>query len=65
MIGRLSLNLKEVFLSYLQLEGDIIQEVSHTGSINIFYRELDDCGLNQFDLIGKISKEIGGVLRDQ
>ncbi len=34
---------------------------SHTGFINVFYEELDDYGLNQFDLIGRISKEIGPV----
>ena len=34
---------------------------SHTGSINIFYKELDDFGLNQFDLIEKIRAEIGPV----
>ena len=34
---------------------------SHTGFINIFYKELDDYGINQFDLIEKIRKEIGPV----
>ncbi|MEQ9404951.1 MAG: efflux RND transporter permease subunit [Cyclobacteriaceae bacterium] len=34
---------------------------SHAGSINIFYKELDDYGINQFDLIAKIRKEIGQV----
>ena len=34
---------------------------SHTGSINIFYKELDDFGLNQFDLIERIREEIGPV----
>ncbi|NQZ75792.1 MAG: efflux RND transporter permease subunit [Ekhidna sp.] len=34
---------------------------SHAGSINIFYRELDDYGLNQFDLINRITEEIGPV----
>ncbi|MEO9485453.1 MAG: efflux RND transporter permease subunit [Ekhidna sp.] len=34
---------------------------SHTGSINIFYKELDDYGINQFDLIEKITAEIGPI----
>lgn len=34
---------------------------SHTGSINIFYKELDDYGINQFDLINKITAEVGPV----
>ncbi|MFT4736649.1 MAG: multidrug efflux pump subunit AcrB [Cyclobacteriaceae bacterium] len=34
---------------------------SHAGSINVFYDELDDYGLNQFDLIDKIRAEIGPV----
>ena len=34
---------------------------SHTGGINVFYEELDDYGMNQFDLIKKIEKEIGSV----
>ncbi len=34
---------------------------SHTGRINVFYRELDEYGLNQFDLIERIRKEIGEV----
>lgn len=34
---------------------------SHAGSINIFYRELDDYGINQFDLVERVRKEIGPV----
>ncbi|MBC6427058.1 MAG: efflux RND transporter permease subunit [Ekhidna sp.] len=34
---------------------------SHVGNINIFYKELDDYGINQFDLINKIRDEIGPV----
>lgn len=34
---------------------------SHAGMINIFYKELDDYGINQFDLIEKIRAEIGPV----
>lgn len=34
---------------------------SHTGSINIFYRELDEFGINQFDLVERIRKQIGPV----
>lgn len=35
---------------------------SHTGSVNIFHKELDEFGLNQYDLINKVRKEIGPVL---
>lgn len=34
---------------------------AHTGSINIFYAELDDYGINQFDLIKRIEDEVGPV----
>ena len=34
---------------------------SHAGFMNIFYKELDDYGINQFDLIEKIRTEIGPV----
>ncbi|MEM6642652.1 MAG: efflux RND transporter permease subunit [Bacteroidota bacterium] len=34
---------------------------SHTGSIDVFYRELDEYGLNQFDLVAKVEEEIGRV----
>ena len=34
---------------------------SHAGSINVFYDELDDYGINQFDLINKIRAEIGPI----
>ena len=34
---------------------------SHAGNVNVMYDELDPYGINQFDLIGKIRKEIGPV----
>ena len=34
---------------------------SHAGNINVFYKELDEFGINSFDLIGKIKKHIGEV----
>ena len=34
---------------------------SHTGFINVFYKELDEYGLNQFDIIERLRKEIGPV----
>ena len=34
---------------------------SHAGMINVFYEELDDYGMNQFDLIEKIEAKIGPV----
>ncbi|MFT6881657.1 MAG: multidrug efflux pump subunit AcrB [Marinoscillum sp.] len=34
---------------------------SHAGSVNVMYDELDPYGINQFDLIAKIRKEIGPV----
>jgi multidrug efflux pump subunit AcrB len=34
---------------------------SHAGNVNVMYDELDPYGINQFDLIAKIRKEIGPV----
>lgn len=34
---------------------------SHAGNISVFYKELDDFGINSFDLIKKIEKIIGDV----
>ncbi|MAE83384.1 MAG: acriflavin resistance protein [Flammeovirgaceae bacterium] len=34
---------------------------SHAGNVNVMYDELDPYGINQFDLINKIRKEIGPV----
>lgn len=34
---------------------------SHTGFINVFYRELDEYNLNQFDIVNKIRAKIGPV----
>ncbi len=34
---------------------------SHTGFINVLYEELDDYGINQFDLVEQIRTEIGPV----
>lgn len=34
---------------------------SHAGNINVFYKELDEYGINAFDLIEKISDKIGPV----
>ncbi len=34
---------------------------SHAGNVNVMYDELDPFGINQFDLINKIRKEIGPV----
>ena len=34
---------------------------SHAGSVSVNYDELDDFGINQFDLIDKVRKEIGPV----
>ena len=37
------------------------EQGSHAGQINVIYNELDDYGLNQFDLIKRIRDEIGPV----
>jgi len=34
---------------------------SHAGNVNVMYDELDPYGINQFDLINRIKKEIGPV----
>lgn len=41
--------------------GDGSESGSHAGNINVFYKELDDYGINSFDLINKIREEIGPV----
>ncbi len=41
--------------------GDGSESGSHAGNINVFYKELDDYGINSFDLIEKIRAEIGPV----
>jgi multidrug efflux pump subunit AcrB len=41
--------------------GDGSDRGSHAGNINVFYKELDDFGLNQFDLINKVREKIGPV----
>lgn len=35
---------------------------SHTGGVNVFHEELDDFGINQYDIINKLRAEIGPVL---
>ncbi len=47
--------------TFMQIGASQTESGSHTGMINVFYRELDDYGLNQFDLVEKIRKEIGPV----
>ena len=34
---------------------------SHAGNINVFYKELDDYGINSYDIIKKLHEEIGPV----
>jgi multidrug efflux pump subunit AcrB len=41
--------------------GDGTDRGSHAGNINVFYKELDEFGLNQFDLINKVQTKIGRV----
>jgi len=41
--------------------GDGSESGSHAGNINVFYKELDDYGINTFDLIEKIRTKIGPV----
>jgi len=41
--------------------GDGSESGSHAGNINVFYKELDDYGINSFDLIEKIRAKIGPV----
>jgi len=41
--------------------GDGSESGSHAGNINVFYKELDDYGINTFDLIEKIRAKIGPV----
>jgi len=41
--------------------GDGSDQGSHAGNISVFYKELDEFGLNQFDLIEKVQATIGPV----
>ncbi|ELR73854.1 Acriflavin resistance protein [Fulvivirga imtechensis AK7] len=41
--------------------GDGSESGSHAGNINVFHKELDDYGINSFDLIRKIEEKIGPV----
>lgn len=41
--------------------GDGSETGSHAGNINVFHKELDDYGINSFDLIRKIKEKIGPV----
>ncbi len=41
--------------------GDGSDQGGHAGNINVFYDELDDYGINSFDLIERISERIGPV----
>lgn len=34
---------------------------SHAGFVNVFYEELDDYGINQFDLVERVRKKIGAI----
>lgn len=41
--------------------GDGSDRGAHAGNINVFYDELDDYGINSFDLINKLQEKIGPV----
>ncbi|MEP5610741.1 MAG: efflux RND transporter permease subunit, partial [Cyclobacteriaceae bacterium] len=47
--------------TFANVGGSQWESGSHTGSINIFYRELDEYGINQFDLVERVRNEIGPV----
>lgn len=67
-------NVNEELRNELNAEEDIInftftnvgfsgdgESGSHAGTVNVFYAELDDYGINQYDLIGRIRKAIGPI----
>ena len=68
-IWRVNNKMKEEF----DTDNDIVQNVfanlgfgagesgTHAGQVNVLYGELDEYGLNQFDLIERVRKEIGPV----
>jgi multidrug efflux pump subunit AcrB len=47
--------------TFMTIGSSSFESGSHTGSINIFHEELDDLGLNQYDIINKVRDEIGPV----
>lgn len=47
--------------TFMSIGGSSLGSGSHTGFVNIFHEELDDYGLNQYDIINKVRAEIGPV----
>ncbi|MEM9338488.1 MAG: efflux RND transporter permease subunit [Bacteroidota bacterium] len=47
--------------TFMQVGFSEAESGSHAGNINVFYKELDDYDMNQFDLIEKIREKIGPV----
>ena len=47
--------------TFLQLGFSQGESGAHTGFINVFFEELDDYDINQFDLINRVRKKIGPV----
>lgn len=47
--------------TFMQVGFSMGESGSHTGMINVFYRELDEYDLNQFHLVRRIREEIGPI----
>lgn len=47
--------------TFMNIGGSSFESGSHTGGINVFHEELDEFGLNQYDLIDQLRAEIGPI----
>lgn len=47
--------------TFTNIGGSSFESGAHTGNVNVFHEELDDFGLNQFDLIERLRTAIGPV----
>ncbi|MEM9897131.1 MAG: efflux RND transporter permease subunit [Bacteroidota bacterium] len=47
--------------TFTSIGGSSFESGSHTGSVNVFHEELDEFGLNQYDVINALRAEIGPV----
>lgn len=47
--------------TFMMIGNSSLESGSHTGFVNVFHEELDELGLNQYDLINSLRREIGPV----
>ncbi|MEQ9467031.1 MAG: efflux RND transporter permease subunit [Ekhidna sp.] len=51
-----------VLNTFTNIGNSSFESGSHTGGVNVFHEELDEFGINQYDIINKLRAEIGPVL---